>query len=226
MAKLQHRVAAWLAAVLLTLSLPAFAVQRYDIRVDTATLLGSDGYLDFQFNPGSVPASAATAIVSDVTGVTWRPDAPTVEGSVTGNLPGTLTFGNSTILNAYLTPVSFGSLFSFSLVLDGIIGSGAATAFSLALLDNAYNPQLTTDPEGRVLTLNRYPDGVIAIATYDRDATGAPSVVSVTAIPEPPVVLLLGAGLGLLGIVLRRCLVSMPRWIVLQTWIQTSSSIL
>ena len=209
MAKLQHRVAAWLAAILLTLSLPAFAVQRYAIQVDTTALSGSRaGYLDFQFNPGLVPAPAATAIVSDITGVTWLTDSPTVDGDVDDNLPGILTFGNSTILNAYLTPVSFGDLFGFSVTLEGVIGSGAATAFSLALLDSFYNSLLTIDPEGRVLTLNRYPDGVIAIATYDRDATGAPSVVSVTAIPEPPLALLLGAGLGLLGMVVRRRLVA------------------
>lgn len=189
-----------LVALLLTATAPAFALLSYHIQIDTSTLLGTTGFLDFQFNPGSAPAPAATAVVFNVSGATFADpasDPPIVDGDVSGALPtpGTLTFGNSTSFNAYLAPVTFGALFQFTLNLDGETGNnGPNTAFSLAALDGNFNPQLPADPGGyALLTLDRDPaSGRVAYLNPN------PSVVTITTVPEPSALALLVAGMGLL----------------------------
>jgi PEP-CTERM motif len=197
---LPRGIVASLAALLLATSTPALALLSYNIQIDTSTLLGTTGYLDFQFNPGSVPAPDATATVFNVNGVTFADPVsapPALDGDATGSLPGTLNLGNSTSLNAYLAPVTFGALFQFTLNLDGAIGnSGSNTAFSLAALDGGFTPRLLADLAGyALLTLDRDPgNGQVAIAVNAANPAG----VIVTTVPEPSALALLIAGMGML----------------------------
>lgn len=196
-------VAGLAATWLLAVSAPASALLSYHIQIDTTTLENSVGYLDFQFNPGSVPAPAATAVVFDVSGATFTDpssDPPVVDGDVTGTLPSTLGFGNLTSFNAYLAPITFGASFQLTLNLDGDTGgSGPNTAFSLALLDIGFVPQLLADPAAGypLLTLDRNPaSGLVTVAVGAANPTG----VIVTAVSEPSVLGLLIGGMGLLSL--------------------------
>jgi hypothetical protein len=87
-------------ALLLLAAAPAGAAISYTVVVDTGSVSGTSGFLDFQFNPGNATTQAATATITNFTGGTLS-GAPQISGNVSGTLPGTITFANSTALNEY-----------------------------------------------------------------------------------------------------------------------------
>src|SRR5262249_6211250 len=112
----------------------------YDVSVDTSSLNGQLGFLDFQFNPGGVGALAATATITNFQTTGGIPDASSTPiGDASGVLPGTLTLGNSTAFNDLFQGFTYGSNFTFELTLSGpaIGGSGGSvgSSFALSLFD-------------------------------------------------------------------------------------------
>jgi MYXO-CTERM domain-containing protein len=182
---------------------PAIAalVTIYDVSIDTTSIAAQSGFLDLQFNPGTATALAATATVSGfLAGGTLG--SPTVDGSVTGALPGTLVFGNGTPFNAVLQPLTpFGTAFSFRVSFDGAFASastGVGTTFSLGVLgpDPDYPPLLGANPDGRSLLFELGP-GNITYTTFDAS-------IGVTPVPEPAAWMLVVGGLALLALIARR----------------------
>jgi hypothetical protein len=175
----------------------------YEVHVDTTSLSGTDGYLDFQFNPGGLDALAATATITgfnpyDATLI--PPAMPT--GDVSGELPGDVTLGNSGGFNDYFHGLTFGGQFSFFLTLAGDALSPASTplggtAFSLLLFGvDGFTPLLTVDPDGRLASLQIGPTGAVGVETFARAQGGDPAatVTELTAVPEPTTLLLVASG--------------------------------
>jgi len=110
------------------------SAQSYLVTVDTRDYAGTDGYVNFQFNPADLTAPAASATVLQWLGSTTLLDAPLIEGNVTGSLPGTVTMNNGTAFNDYFHAAEFGNVFSFVVEFSGNVApSVLGTSFALAL---------------------------------------------------------------------------------------------
>lgn len=191
-----------LAASLLALlgSHSALADTWY-VNVDTSTLAGQSGWLDFQFNPADafVPAASATIMSFSSTGL-MQP-IPASTGDVSGSLDGTLTLGNSQDFNDWLHGVTFGTAISFRVDINvpAPNASGSGSAFSLSLYDGSYNSLLADPDWGASLVINASDTGMMNVLAQ------APSVsLSASPVPEPGMAASLLAGLGLVGFAVRR----------------------
>jgi hypothetical protein len=76
--------------------------------------------------------------------------------------------------------------------------SSIDTAFSVALLDAASNPLLSTDPtDGRLVVFDLASHGAVSFSSFSTATT-------INAVPEPGAWLLLVAGLGVIAVMRRR----------------------
>lgn len=176
---------------------PAHAgLVTYDVKVDTSSIGGSYGYLDFQFNPGGSGASLASATITDFSpqgnlnpnDTTNNSSSGDVTGSLTGS-PSPLTLTNDTAFNDFFEGFTFGNNIQFDVTLSGpAIGSsggtiGSSFGFSLYASDTV-TPLLTTDSNGTVATIDVNADGSTSAYTFPATAGGS-SVANVSAVPEP-----------------------------------------
>jgi hypothetical protein len=197
------------AVLLLSLGGPADASRAdftYQVTADTSSLPGlgyATGYIDLQFNPGTVGSAPATAMIaafSNTTGLLpLAPDSgPT--GDVTGTLASGLTFGNNSGFGDFFEGFTFGSQVSFDVTLDGGVGVTAGSSFALAFYaSDEATPLLSTDSSGAVVRIDLNPDGSTSVS-YLADGASADLVTPSTAAPAPASLLLLASagpvGLG------------------------------
>jgi hypothetical protein len=181
-------------AILATSS--AFADTMYSVSIDTSSLSGTDGYLYFQYLP--LNAAESTATVSDFIGglLAASPSANVVDGSaVSGALPGSVTFANTNGVNDYNHGITFGDSLSFLLTFsDPAAGGvdGGSSTFSLGLFRDEGG--LESLLNGTMFTLDLVNDGSTSYQTLADEA-------SVSQVPEPGSMCLLGSGLvGLIGL--------------------------
>ena len=170
--------------------------------VDTHTLAGTTGYVDFQFNPGPLTTQSASLKIENFAGATYVAGSQVDTGGASGGpLPSTVTLNNSTSYNDDYESVKFGNTLTFALDFggnainapNGTAVSGSSFAFSLS--DAGGNPLLTNDPNGF--------DAVVNINTKGMVSYTLPSP-SVTFAPEPTSWLMMGGGaFALLGLKLR-----------------------
>lgn len=173
----------------------------YHVEIDTSTFSGA-GFLDFAFIAGNSPAPGASATLSNFSGAFGALESQ--EGSVSGSLPGTLTFGNSGAYNDWFHNVTLGGKFAFNIVFGGdflTTAGNAGTTFGVGLLDASGTAYLG-NVNGNVLQFELTPlnGGVpasIAGSTYA-------SIASISAVPEASEWMMLTGGLALVGLALRR----------------------
>lgn len=205
-----------LALVLLQPSLPVAAASLYHVSVDTSSLSGSTGLIDMQFNPGDITSPPAFGDVLNFASLEILTGPIEYDGFSAPALtpPGRLAeFYNGTPFNAALLPVTFNSSFHFDIAFYGDYETaidGAGTRFSLSLLDGDENPLATVDPVGTILQFELVPGGAVNATTFDADFSGAPSVVTLSAVPVPAALPLLVSALGLVGFMRRRARASSP----------------
>lgn len=180
----------------------AAAATTYLFTVDTNSVNGTSGFLDFQFNPGNPTSQAATAEILSFTGGSLG-GSPDITGDVSGTLPGTVTLTNSSALNEYFQQFTYGDSLSFLLSLTGPALSSpngtanAGTVFGLGLYDETQSPILTdqgstTGFAGQV-DLNL--DGSTTATAFPNG--NQPGVVTIQTVPEPATgMLVLCAGLA------------------------------
>ena len=190
----------------------------YSVTVNTSSVSGSTGSLDFNFNPGPVITQSASLQMLKFGNDGTLTGSPTLTGDVSGTLPSTVTFENGTGFNDYFEDFTYGSTLSFDVNLygpalsspDEVSTSGSAFAFSMFSDAAGTMPALTTDTtNGFAVTIDVNLDGTTTVNNFSTQATVTPLTSSV---PEPSTLTLFGiAGVVAIAFVRVRRFFSDPR---------------
>ncbi|WP_179958353.1 NF038129 family PEP-CTERM protein [Chitinimonas arctica] len=189
----------------LALLASAGASVSYDIRVDTSSLAGSQGHLDFGLI-GLNDSPLAGASITGLSGGSLLGPVQLDGGAAA--VAGGWALDNGQAFNAVFGAWQFGQQLGFRLTFSGDwqtnpLGSGNTFAFKL-WNQAADATLLTNDGNGDLLRFELLPAGRIEAVTFDRDGQGHGSPVSITAVPEPETAAMLMAGLMVLAAVKRR----------------------
>src|ERR1700692_1873400 len=168
----------------------------YDVSVNTLSIAGTAGSLEFQFNPGPIASQSASLQILNFSSDGLLAGSPALSGDVSGLLPGTLTFDNLTSFNDYFDGFTFGSTLSFSVSLfgpalsspDGTSTSGSTFAFSMFSDPGGTLPPLPSDTVTGFAFLANVDLAGLTNITNSSSQTGI--VPEQSAVPEP-------AGFGL-----------------------------
>ena len=188
-------------------------VITYDVTVNTSSISGTTGSLDFNFNPGSLVTQSASLQILSFTSNGTLAGSPELTGDASGALPGTLTFDNGSGFNDYFEGFTFGSTLSFDVSLygpalsapDGTSTSGSTFAFSMFSDAAGTTPTLTSDTtDGFAFTVDVNLDGSTTVTNYSSETGIVAASGPVSAVPEPGNLALIGLGLGAISLVRRR----------------------
>ncbi|WP_425252250.1 NF038129 family PEP-CTERM protein [Janthinobacterium sp. NFX145] len=173
----------------------------YRVEIDTSAFSGA-GFLDFAFIAGNSPAPGASAVLSNFSGAFGALES--LEGNVSGSVPGTLAFGNSGAYNDWFHNVTLGGKFGFNVVFGGDFLStagNAGTTFGVGLLDYTGTTYLG-NANGNLVQFELTPlnGGLPASITGSTYA----SIATISAVPEASEWMMLTGGLALIGFALRR----------------------
>ena len=148
----------------------------YNVTVDTSSITGATGSLDFNFNPGPLLTQAASLqILNFASDGTLAGACPCGIGDVSGQLPATLTFDNTSAFNDYFDDFTFGTTISFDVNLygpalsspDKVSTSGSTFAFSMFSDAEGTTPVLTTDTtNGFAITIDVNLDGTTTLSNF------------------------------------------------------------
>lgn len=198
-------------ALLLCFAVSASAAPiTYDVTINTSSIAGVAGSLDFNFSPGPLTTQAASLQILGLSSDGTSVGPPALTGDVSGVLPSTLTFDNGTVFNDYFEGFTYGSTLSFDVSLygpalsspDGVSTSGSLFAFSMFSDAAGTTPALTNDTtDGFAFIVNVNPDGSTTLTDYSDQTSVGPET---SATPEPGSLLLVASGLAMLTIVLLR----------------------
>jgi hypothetical protein len=159
------------------------------VSVNTSSINGTAGSLDFNFNPGTFVSQSASLQILNFSSDGALAGPPVVTGDVSGTLPGTLTFDNGTALNDYFEGFTFGSILKFDVSLygpalsspDGISTSGSSFGFSMFSDPAGTTPALTSDlVDGIALSVNVNLDGSTSLTNFSSQ-----TIVDAATVPEP-----------------------------------------
>ncbi|HTB91652.1 MAG TPA: NF038129 family PEP-CTERM protein [Candidatus Sulfotelmatobacter sp.] len=189
---------------------PAFADGvTYDFTVNTSSVTGQAGSLDFQFNPGALLTQSASLQILNFSS-NGTLGSSVLTGDTSGALPGTVLFNNGSGFNDYFTGFTYGSTITFAVNLfgpavvtpDGVSTSGSTFAFSLFSDPAGTVPVLTSDTvNGFAALVNVNLDGSTTLTNNSSQlAISTPT----TPAPEPGSLLLLASGLASLALLMRR----------------------
>jgi hypothetical protein len=212
---MRQRCSLSIAAFLCTVQAASASPIIYDVTVNTSSISGTAGSLDFNFDPGPLVTQAASLQILDfmsngtlVSG-SCASGGPCLTGDVSGTLPGTLTFDNGTGFNDYFQDFTYGSSLSFDVSLygpalsspDGVSTSGSTFAFSMFSDSAGTIPSLTSDTaEGFAFTVDVNLDGSTTVTNFSTQSGVVPQGVS--AVPEPKLAVLVL--FGVVGLVVYR----------------------
>jgi hypothetical protein len=194
----------FISAFLWVSSIASAAPITYDVSVDTSSISGTAGSLDFNFNPGPLVTQSASAQILDFTSDGTLAGNPVLTGDVSGALTGTVTFDHGTAFNDYFEGFTYGSTLSFQISLygpalsspDGTSTSGSAFAFSMFSDAAGTIPALTTDTaDGFAFTVGVSLDGTTPLTNSSAQTTVVPA--TAPAIPEPSTLSLIAVGFGI-----------------------------
>jgi hypothetical protein len=193
----------FVASFLCFASMVSAAPITYDVTVDSPSISGIVGSLDFNFNPGPLITQSASLQILNFTSDGALTGSPAVTGDVSGALPATLTFDNGTGFNDYFQGFTFGSTLSFQVSLfgpalsspDGVSTSGSTFAFSMFSDTAGTIPALTGHTtDGFAFTVDVNLDGTTTVTNFSTQTTVVPAPPPV---PEPGTLPLMAAAIGL-----------------------------
>lgn len=170
----------------------------YSVTVNTASISGDTGSVDFQFNPGPLPGQTADVQILNFSsnGALVPGNASTV-GDVNGLLPSTVTMDTAQYaLNDYFEGFTYGSTLSFEVNLYGPAlsspnGSAGGNSFAFSMFSDpaGTRPALTSDTTyGVAFDIGVDTDGTTTLTNNSQQT-------SVTAIPEPNGLIVIEVGL-------------------------------
>ena len=176
----------------------------YQVTVNTSSISGTAGSIDFNFNPGSLGMSQSASVqVLNFTSDGLLLGGPALTGDVSGGpLPLALTFDNLTGLNDYFQGFNFGSTLFFDVSLygpalsspDGTSTSGSTFAFSMFSDRAGTVPALTNNlTDGFAFTVDVNLDGTTTVTNFSDQTTVVPAA---DAVPEPSSFVLIGIALA------------------------------
>jgi hypothetical protein len=181
-------------------------VITYDVTVNTSSIVGTAGSLDFNFNPGPLTTQFASLQILDFTSDgALAGDCPCGTGDVNGQLSSALIFDNGTGFNDYFEDFTFGSTISFQVSLygpalsspDGVSTSGSTFAFSMFSDAAGTVPVLTADTtDGFAFAVGVNLDGSSTVSNYSADTTVGTQSGSA---PEPSSFAIFLAALAVVG---------------------------
>jgi hypothetical protein len=177
------------------------------VTINTSSVTGTSGSLDFQFNPGPLTSQFASLQIENFTTDGILNGAPQLTGDASGGpLSSTVLLDNGTVYNDYFQAFTYGTQLSFDLLFsgpavnspNGTSTSGSTFAFSMFSDPLGITPVLTSDTaDGWAFTTSVNLDGS-ATPTSDSSQT---ALGSVTPVPEPsPILLLIPAMMLLFGL--------------------------
>jgi PEP-CTERM motif len=186
-----------LVALSLLAASPAWAGPiTYHVSVNTSSIAGTAGSLDFEFNPGPLASQSASLQILNFASNGSLAGAPQIFGDVTGGpLPTTLTFDNGGAFNDYFEGFTFGSALAFDVRLfgpalsapNGTSTSGSAFGFSMFSDPGGTIAALTNDPTGVAVRIDVLLNGTSSVTTS--------SSVTAVSLPEPGTLWLMATGL-------------------------------
>lgn len=181
----------FIASLPCTLQVASADSVTYNVTVDTTSIAGTSGSLDFNFNPGPLTTQLALLQISDFeSDGTLAEACPCATGDVSGELPGLVAFDNATGYNDYFDDFTFATSLSFTLDFngpaltapDGVSTSGSTFAFSMFSDGLGTVPTLTNDTaEGFAFTVDVNLDGTTTVT----DSSPQTIITPETAAPEP-----------------------------------------
>ena len=171
-------------------------VVTYDVVVDTQSVAGTEGSLDFNFNAGPFGAQAARVTLNGWSSNGMLVGAATLTGDAAGNLVGGLALDNGAAYNDAFQGITFGKSLTFQVSLSGpAIDSPDRSSLS----GSSFAFSVFGDPSGTkpILTSNTV-DGFAYVVDINLDGTttAIDYLPATTTVPEPT-----SAGLLSLGIV-------------------------
>lgn len=190
----------WFAVAFFLPAVVSADIISFGVTVDSSSLAGTAGNLEFQFAPGLPTPLPATATIHDFAGATLT-GAPVTSGSVSGSLLSSVIINNSSA-GDYYQPVAYGSSLSFTLSINETLNpASGGNIFAFSMFGNAVppNPVLTTNlTDGFAFTLALPGSGGSTLTNYS-----AQTVVKVI-VPEPASALLLLVGVALIFSLIHR----------------------
>lgn len=162
--------------------------EHFDI--NTTTIVGQSGFLNFQFNPktdGQTPFNDSVIVYNFSGGTLGAVDTAV---NVTGSLPDGATISNTGATNELIQSFTFGKTLSFDAIFSSLNPDQAffepfavpdeGNLFQFFVLDSGQNPFETTDPSGNnaLVTIEQGADGFLAPSQTYR-------LTSVASVPEP-----------------------------------------
>ena len=181
-----------------------FTTITYGVTVDTSSLSGTTGLVDFQFNPSDTVVDELTATVSNFDPVAGLlAGTLSTSGDVSGTIapgPLTLTYDPDNGFNDANQALTFGNTLSFDVVFSGnLTNPNPSAEFSLNLYDSDYNSLLALDQNGTSnLLIDVNSDGTQTI-TAVTETTVSPEDIGPITVPEPSSLLLVCTALVSIG---------------------------
>lgn len=172
----------------------------YSVDIDTQSIVGKTGSVDFQWNLGVVDLSLLASVFNFSSGSTFTKAPVILSGDVSGSLqPGArVNFAGSSTNNYLYQDLSFGNAIHFQLTLPDRAptqdSSDYSSGFLVSVLDSNLASALTTSStDGTALAFTLVPGAAPMFASFTNSGVARASQVG--PIPEPTTVMLLLAGL-------------------------------
>lgn len=200
--------------LLIAASTRAQADVMFSVAINTSSLLGQNGGIYFQFNPGLNSDLASVSIVDFNVAAPGALDPASPlnfsDGGASGSLDSNnLVISNTFALNDYGEALTFGSGITFLVDLNipaTLTGDSGSELLVQVTGPDLLTPLLTADPSGNLVTMSYDTTGDLSVlSTNPKTAT----VSAVSAVPEPSGFVLLASGLVLLLLVWRKRIIYM-----------------
>ena len=190
-------------AMALALASGGAKAATYSVNIDTSSIAGTTGSVDFQWNLGAVNSLLTASVASFSNGSTLTGAPVLLSGAFTGSLASgdSLNFDGASAFNYVYQDMTFGSSISFTLTLpDAAPAQSEPTSdsgFFVAVLDaNQASALTTTSTDNQALAFTLQASSAPTFEAYTSLAT----ISSVSPVPEPATLALMVSGLvGLVG---------------------------